>query len=137
MRRASVSSFGYGGTNGHVIIESIDSLYPWYQHAKKKPAVHHAEPSKTAYLLCFSAHDKPTLLRNIATVGAVAHQYHLADLAYTLNLRRTKFAHRAYALAREGLEAEAFAQATSQAGSALKKSGSVGFLFTGQGVSTS
>ncbi|KAI0449945.1 hypothetical protein F5B21DRAFT_492788 [Xylaria acuta] len=134
VRRASVSSFGYGGTNGHVIIESVDSLYPWYQHAKKKRDADHVEPSKAAHLLCFSAHDKPTLLRNIAAVGAVAHEYHLPDLAYTLNLRRSKFAHRAYVVAREGLEAEAFALANSQAGSALKKTGSIGFLFTGQGA---
>ncbi|KAI1751035.1 hypothetical protein F4782DRAFT_201506 [Xylaria castorea] len=134
VRRASVSSFGYGGTNGHVIIESIDSLYPWYQHAKKKQETHRVESSKAAHLLCFSAHDKPTLLRNIAAVGKVAHEYHLPDLAYTLNLRRTKFAHRAYVVARHGLEAEAFALAASQAGSVSKKPGSIGFLFTGQGA---
>ncbi|KAI0547773.1 hypothetical protein F4679DRAFT_586237 [Xylaria curta] len=134
LRRASVSSFGYGGTNGHVIIESIDNLYPWYQHARKKGEADNVEASKAAHLLCFSAHDKPTLLRNIAAVGKVAHEYHLPDLAYTLNLRRTKFAHRAYVVARQGLEAEAFALAASQAGSASKKPGSIGFLFTGQGA---
>ncbi|KAI1742845.1 hypothetical protein F4680DRAFT_27616 [Xylaria scruposa] len=134
LRRASVSSFGYGGTNGHVIIESIDNLYPWYRHAKKKGEADDVETSKAAHLLCFSAHDKPTLLRNIAAVGKVAHEYHLPDLAYTLNLRRTKFAHRAYVVARQGLEAEAFALAASQAGSASKKPGSIGFLFTGQGA---
>ncbi|KAI1346694.1 hypothetical protein F5Y01DRAFT_264504 [Xylaria sp. FL0043] len=133
IRRASVSSFGYGGTNGHVIIESIDSLYPWYQHAKKKRESHGIK-SQNASLLCFSAHDKPTLLRNVAAIGAVAQQYFLTDLAYTLNLRRTKFAHRAYVIAREGREPEAFSTAPSQAGSASKKPVSIGFLFTGQGA---
>ncbi|GAW17215.1 hypothetical protein ANO14919_066680 [Xylariales sp. No.14919] len=134
IRRASVSSFGYGGTNGHVIIESVDSLYPWYQHAKKKRDSHHAGCSKNAALLCFSAHDKPTLLRNIAATGAVADEYFLADLAYTLNLRRTKFAHRAYVVAREGRVPEAFCKAALQTGSISKKSVSIGFLFTGQGA---
>ncbi|KAI0969040.1 hypothetical protein F4678DRAFT_440715, partial [Xylaria arbuscula] len=134
IRRASVSSFGYGGTNGHVIIESVDTLYPWYQHAKKKRETHHNRSSKNASLLCFSAHDKPTLLRNIAAVGAVAEEYFLTDLAYTLNLRRTKFAHRAYVVAREGRESEAFSLAASQTGSVSKQPISVGFLFTGQGA---
>ncbi|KAI0542515.1 hypothetical protein GGR58DRAFT_452645 [Xylaria digitata] len=134
IRRASVSSFGYGGTNGHVIVESIDSLYPWYQHAKKKRETRDAGSSKNTALLCFSAHDKSTLLRNIAATGAVAHEYYLADLAYTLNLRRTKFAHRAYVVAREGQELEAFSKAASQTGSASKRPVSIGFLFTGQGA---
>ncbi|KAI1294097.1 hypothetical protein F5Y03DRAFT_399715 [Xylaria venustula] len=134
IRRASVSSFGYGGTNGHVIIESVDTLYPWYQHAKKKRETHLNRSSKNASLLCFSAHDKPTLLRNIAAVGAVAQEYFLTDLAYTLNLRRTKFAHRAYVVAREGQEPEAFSLAASQNGVVSKQPISVGFLFTGQGA---
>ncbi|GAW27057.1 putative polyketide [Rosellinia necatrix] len=133
VRRTSVSSFGYGGTNGHVIIESIDSLYPWYRHAGKKQKTN-SPPSDRAFLLCLSAHDKPTLLRNVAAVGAVANNYNLTDLAYTLNLRRTKFAHRTYVVAREGREAESFALATSQAGTAAKKIGSIGFFFTGQGA---
>ncbi|TGJ83710.1 hypothetical protein E0Z10_g5040 [Xylaria hypoxylon] len=134
IRRASVSSFGYGGTNGHVIVESIDSLYPWYQHAKKKRESRYVGSSERAALLCFSAHDKPTLLRNVAAIGAVAHDYFLTDLAYTLNLRRTKFAHRAYVVAREGREPEAFCKVASQAGSTSKKPVSIGFLFTGQGA---
>ncbi|KAI0906505.1 hypothetical protein F4823DRAFT_607070 [Ustulina deusta] len=134
IRRASVSSFGYGGTNGHVIVESIDSLYPWYQHAKKKRETRHVRSSKTPSLLCFSAHDKPTLLRNVAAIGAVAEEYNLTDLAYTLNMRRTKFTHRAYVVAREGREPEAFSVAASQTGFASKKPVSIGFLFTGQGA---
>lgn len=36
VRRASVSSFGYGGTNAHLVIESIGSICPWYEHGKPK-----------------------------------------------------------------------------------------------------
>ncbi|KAI1117711.1 hypothetical protein F5Y14DRAFT_464761 [Nemania sp. NC0429] len=133
VRRASVSSFGYGGTNGHVIVESIDSLYPWYEHAKKKRKTNHSASEK-AFLLCFSAHDKPTLLRNVAATGTVAHDYNLTDLSYTLNMRRTKFSHRTYVIAREGREPEAFAAAASQSASTTKKPVALGFLFTGQGA---
>jgi acyl transferase domain-containing protein len=58
-RRASVSSFGYGGTNGHVIVEAVESLYPGYQHAQPKSATTTAQSDSRAYLLTFSAHDKP------------------------------------------------------------------------------
>ncbi|KAI1370878.1 hypothetical protein F4677DRAFT_464877 [Hypoxylon crocopeplum] len=134
VRRASVSSFGYGGTNGHVIIESIDSLYPWYQHAKSKKEAQYNRSSEKPFLLCFSAHDKPTLSRNIAAIAAVAPGYYLTDLSHTLNLHRTKFSHRAFTVAREGREVEAFADAALQSGVAPKKDISIGFLFTGQGA---
>ncbi|XXH00491.1 hypothetical protein Hte_006837 [Hypoxylon texense] len=134
VRRASVSSFGYGGTNGHVIIESVDSLYPWYQHAKPKKEAEHNRSSTKPFLLCFSAHDKPTLSRNIAAIGAVASEYYLTDLSYTLNLRRTKFSHRAFTVVREGSEVQAFSPAAVQSGVASKKNTGVGFIFTGQGA---
>lgn len=135
VRRAGVSSFGYGGTNGHVIMESIDSIYPWYQHARAKKDAHYSRSSPRPFLLTLSAHDKPTLARNVAAIGAVASNYYLADLVHTLNLHRTKFSHRAFTVLREGKEAEAFLPATLQTGVASKKTPGLGFLFTGQGVS--
>ena len=135
IRRASVSSFGYGGTNGHVIIESIDSLYPWYQHAKAKKEAPYDRSSKKPFLLCFSAHDKTTLSRNVKAISDVASNYYLTDLAHTLNLHRTRFSHRAFTVAYEGKEADAFVSDALQTGVAPKKKPSVGFLFTGQGVS--
>ncbi|MCJ1356960.1 MAG: hypothetical protein MMC33_006956 [Icmadophila ericetorum] len=134
VRRASISSFGYGGTNGHVIIESIDSLYPWYQHAKAKKEVLYDRSSKKPFLLCFSAHDKITLSRNVKAVGDVARDYYLTDLGHTLNLHRTMFSHRAFTVAYEGREAEAFSPNALQIGVASKKTPSIGFLFTGQGA---
>ncbi|KAI2609240.1 hypothetical protein GGR54DRAFT_643554 [Hypoxylon sp. NC1633] len=134
VRRASVSSFGYGGTNGHVVIESVDSLYPWYQHAKSKKEAQYDRSSSKPFLLCFSAHDKPTLSRNIAAIASVASEYYLTDLSHTLNLHRTKFSHRAFTVAREGREVEAFAPTALQNGIAVKKTIGIGFLFTGQGA---
>lgn len=134
-RRASVSSFGYGGTNGHVIVESIDSLYPWYQHAKPKKEAQYNRSSDKPFLLCFSAHDEPTLTRNVAAIAAVAPEFYLTDLSHTLNLHRTKFSHRAFTIAREGREFKAFTSATLQSGAVSKTKVGVGFLFTGQGVS--
>jgi acyl transferase domain-containing protein len=85
-------------------------------------------------ILCFSAHDKPTLSRNIAAIGAVAAEYYAADLAYTLNLHRTRFPHRGFTVLREGEEEVSFRASELRMGVVPKKSGSVGFIFTGQGV---
>ncbi|KAI8625677.1 ketoacyl-synt-domain-containing protein [Xylariaceae sp. FL1651] len=134
IRRTSVSSFGYGGTNGHVIIESVDNLLPYYKHATRKADSAYDHSTKRPLLLCFSAHDKPTLRRNIAAIKAVSAEYFAADLAHTLNLHRTKFSHRGFTILREGEERRAFAAEEIRTGVIPKKSGGVGFIFTGQGA---
>lgn len=42
VRRASVNSFGYGGTNAHIIIEAIDSIVPSYVRGR---LMHHSIPA--------------------------------------------------------------------------------------------
>lgn len=133
LRRASVSSFGYGGTNGHVIVESVDSLYPWYQHAKPKREASYNRASSRPFLLTVSAHDKSTLARNAAAINKVAKEYYFTDLAYTLNMSRTRWGHRAFTVAREDRPTEAF-DSDLHTGVAFPSVPDVGFLFTGQGV---
>ena len=131
LRRASVSSFGYGGINGHVIVESTNILYPWYEHARAKKDASSDRSSKRPFLLCISAHDKSSLSRRIKTIGDVASNYYLTDLAHTLKLRRTKFSHRAFTVAYKGREREVFTSNARQFGAASTKANSIGFLFTG------
>ncbi|KAI0384272.1 putative polyketide synthase [Hypomontagnella monticulosa] len=135
VRRASVSSFGYGGTNGHVIVESIDSLYPWYQHAKPKRAASYDHTTKRHLLVCLSAHDKATLKKVMADVAVVASDYYAIDLAHTLNIHRTMFEHRAFVILREGQEPSSFDSAAVQSGiKSAKDEIEVAFIFTGQGA---
>ena len=134
LRRASVSSFGYGGTNGHVIIESVDSLYPWYKHGKAKAEAKYNYDTTRPFLIEVSAHDKATLSRNIDAHRKVADKFYLADLAYTLNSRRTKFSQRAYTVAREGNETDDFALSSFEFGSAGSTVPQIGYIFTGQGA---
>ncbi|KAF2710675.1 putative polyketide synthase [Pleomassaria siparia CBS 279.74] len=133
-RRASVSSFGYRGTNGHIIVESVESLYPWYQHGKRKAERLPESVSSRPFLICFSAHDKPTLTRNIKAHAEIASRYHLSDLSYTLNMRRTRYPTRAFAIAREGSEVDALLPANLQLGTTRPGTFDTGFLFTGQGA---
>ncbi|KAF7590331.1 hypothetical protein BBP40_002981 [Aspergillus hancockii] len=134
VRRASVSSFGYGGTNGHVIVESIESLYPHYQHGKPKTQATYNHSASRPFLVGLSAHDKTTLSRNIIVHGKVADQYYLADLAYTLLQRRTRFPHRAFTIASEDTVTDDFALSSFHFGVAPKTTPRLGFIFTGQGA---
>lgn len=87
--------------------------------------------------MCFSAHDKPTLARNVKAIAEVASKYYLADLAHTLNLHRTMFSHRAFSIIREGHEASNIEyEALAQGVLPKQKARKIGFLFTGQGVSS-
>ncbi|KAI1139424.1 ketoacyl-synt-domain-containing protein [Hypoxylon sp. FL0543] len=134
VRRASVSSFGYGGTNGHVVVESVESMHPLYQHGKAKKEAPYDHSCSRPLLLTHSAHDKMTLSRNVAALAKVASNYYLADLAHTLNLHRTHFKTRAFAIAREEHVSRAFEMNSLITGVASQKRKEIGFLFTGQGA---
>lgn len=112
VRRIGVNAFGYGGTNAHAVLESVDSVAPGYRrHSTSKHASHHAngtngingltelESGKARpQLLLFSAHDKLTLQNNLADHERICSQYDPTDLAYTLGRRRSKLSHRTFAV---------------------------------------
>lgn len=143
VRRVSVNSFGYGGTNAHIIVEGADSLLTLPQQYRytaphggpRARITRKALERNRPFLLPFSAHDKPTLKRNIEAHGAVIQQYNLLDLSYTLANGRTRFPSRAFAVTTNAQKEATFGNGLQQFVFAdKKKAQGLGFVFTGQGA---
>ena len=144
VRRVSVNSFGYGGTNAHMIIEGAESLVPnaqttykyWNPDGQKRKArvPRHAVYRNRPFLLPFSAHNKATLKSNIDAHGKVANRYSLLDLSYTLANRRSQLSSRAFAVASHANLDSTFEAHGGFHFAEKKKTTRVGFVFTGQGA---
>lgn len=90
---------------------------------------------KRPFLLPFSAHDKPTLQRNIAAHGKIAANYDLIDLSYTLANRRSVFPSRGFAVVNHKTLEDVFSDVAGKFSFAeKKKTPTLGFVFTGQGA---
>ncbi|KAJ6172830.1 KR domain-containing protein [Penicillium chermesinum] len=143
VRRVSVNSFGYGGTNAHIIVEGADSLltapqqyrYSGLHGRPRARTTRRALERNRPFLLPFSAHDKPTLKRNIEAHGEVVQQYHLLDLSHTLANCRTRFPSRAFTVTTNAQKEATFSEGLQQFVFAdKKKAESLAFVFTGQGA---
>ncbi|KAL9624485.1 MAG: hypothetical protein Q9204_007868, partial [Flavoplaca sp. TL-2023a] len=106
-----------------------------YRHGQAKAKSRRARQQKQPYLLPFSAHDKPTLKRNIDAVGKVAGKYDLLDLSYTLANRRSNLQSKGFVVASGATLDSVFAGSTESFSFAEKKKRpTIGFAFTGQGA---
>ena len=139
--RASVSSFGIGGTNAHAILEAVAPI----------PSSNHplSYGTELDYIpLCWSAHDANALqqqLRNI--IGFLRSNPHvpLQEVAYTLMMHRAHLSYRQSVIVAAshpaGLEGRTHAHAISlleglgdtNATKSSHGSASVTFMFPGQG----
>ena len=132
-RLAAVSSFGFGGTNAHIILEE----------APLPPARSSDVVERPAHLFMISA-------RSEAALRALAGRYArritadepIADICYTANTGRASFAHRLAAVADAGAtlkdQLERFERSEPAAGMRVGRAGEgrrkIAFLFTGQGA---
>ena len=126
-RRAGVNSFGFGGTNAHVILEEA-------------PVVGASSPSRAKQLLLLSAKTSSAL--ETATTNLANHlkqhpELNLADVAYTLQVGRQAFNYRQMILAEGVEEALNALEASPQRvfkGFTESSDRAVVFMFTGQGA---
>ena len=142
VRRASVNSFGYGGSNAHVVLEEPkklvgDAKSTFVSSISKDNDDFFGddEPKSTRpFTLIFSANDENSLqayckkMRQYLMNPSV--KVTLPDLAYTLAERRTHHYNRGYIVTQStALDAAAFVFQKKSA-----ETPRVGFVFTGQGA---
>ena len=141
-RRAGVSSFGIGGTNAHLVLEEAPESEPG------------AAPRRSAHLLVLSARSEAALdqmasrlaqhLEEEPNPGLIGQseqkaepEQSIADVAYTLQVGRKAWPHRAALVCRSASEAaEALRRGTGlvRAAAPVGQRARVVFMFPGQGA---
>jgi amino acid adenylation domain-containing protein len=127
-RRAGVSSFGFGGTNAHVVLEEAPPASP--------------EPSpRSSHLLVLSARTPAALDRRMEDLAAHLENdpvLDLADVAWTLQVGRRVFGHRAVAVCTDARDAVQVLRSRDRDRLLTAAEGEtdrpVAFLFPGQGA---
>jgi zearalenone synthase (highly reducing iterative type I polyketide synthase) len=138
-KRMSVSGFGMGGTNAHVVLEAVN--HPKAVTSSTNGVLASQTGSK---LFVFSSHDKAgfkrigqALVDHLDKLGpAASSAEYLADLAHTLSTARSGLSWRSTCFA--GDVTELREQLTTTLGEnatrAPSKPPRIGFVFTGQGA---
>ncbi|KAI9676095.1 MAG: putative Hybrid PKS-NRPS biosynthetic cluster [Caeruleum heppii] len=139
LRRASVNSFGYGGTNAHVILEGYN---PPKRLADAKPAMPGALVEMVLdrpYLTPLTSHSDKAgklLAANLAHYLEKNPGVNVLDLAYGMSIRRSMHQQRSFAIGNDtGSMVKDLINPQPLAAWTVAKSVKprLGFVFTGQG----
>ena len=129
--RAAVSSFGYSGTNAHVIVEG-------WERRPAPPAEEPGYPERAHRVLPLSG-KTPGALQELAgryrewlTEDSPLSDL-LSDMAWTAGVGRSHFGHRAGLVFGDADSLREQLEAVASGETAAGRGGKVGFLYTGQG----
>ncbi|KAF1829663.1 hypothetical protein BDW02DRAFT_138335 [Decorospora gaudefroyi] len=151
LRRASVNSFGYGGTNAHVVLDDAYSFLQEYcpsiGHSKNDSGFVSPTSDQSislairSRLFVVSANDQSSLTQMSHVLGehlqalAVFDEDELLDnLAYTLCERRSRFPYSVPVVAKDKSDLESKLQNLRTSSSVSTTPPRIGFIFTGQGA---
>ncbi|KAJ5757120.1 Acyl transferase/acyl hydrolase/lysophospholipase [Penicillium nucicola] len=136
-QRASINSFGFGGSNAHIVIESLST----HLGRSLAPVAREVEP--TPHVVVFSTQDKPGLARLalkwisfLKAKIATGQDMSLRDISYSMSSRRSLLPFRSFAVASslQGL-CDALEQDLPLYPRASRTApANLAFVFTGQGA---
>lgn len=138
LRRASINSFGYGGSNAHAIVDEAKGFprhhVSSYDDQSRPSLVEEEQVDQRQRIMVLSANSEKSLQdqfsaldKHLSNPGVVVKQ---RDVAYTLSERRSRHYYRGFVLASDHyLDAEAF-----ETDRMRDEPLSIAFIFTGQGA---
>ena len=137
VRRASVNSFGYGGSNAHVILENYRPKPRGMLEIKPSDKL---QVNRRPFLVPLTSHSNEAAKLLISSISDYVQRnpfVETVDLSYSLSFRRSMHRYRSFAI---GSDAESILQdlasqkPTAKWTKALEGSPKIGFVFTGQGA---
>ncbi|KAL8734411.1 MAG: hypothetical protein Q9181_003232, partial [Wetmoreana brouardii] len=139
LRRASINSFGYGGTNAHVILERHDHASELALHSPDLPERFDNMIRGRPFLVPLSSHSEKAgrlVTRSLMTYLERHPETPSQDLAYSLSVRRSFHRYRSFAIgsSKETMVKEFETPQPTAAWTLTKETTPrLGFVMTGQG----
>lgn len=132
VQRVSINSFGYGGANAHVIIESKKSFLGALAITEDGEML--TDPARRSYLLPFTANTSSSLKNYVPLLSDRVSSSPIRDLAYTLGSRRSRQSVKGFLTTNQDDLANKLSFENLKVDDKSATAFDLAFVFTGQGA---